>query len=928
MKEKTIEKIPYLGLKKISRIKSVKYIGVTAIKNIGHQRHLLLEVYENKKESKKIPVVRITLTKKDFGTYWPDKQIWTRQQLSAYSPIWTETHTYTAKSLADENILQSPEDLARIKSFCGTEIYNDTRWWGHIAEYEGDITSKERTKRVERKYKRRQEALKDRQANTKELPEKAILYRADHVYFRDEHFLYYKKHGSWADIACSKCGGVTTARWKSSGAYEDQFERNIEEPRENSFGTCPMCGAHGQYKCKGRVKGSIRKTRYLFLGQKYKDNGFVMRYIQVEKEWTLGFIAGENDNEMYNAYEKLSGVELARAYFEPGKKVQVDYNKHDPYVGRDFWDDCNLYGLSSIRINSGPILPETYGEMAGTMFQYSAMKEYTDSLMSVCNPVEYLECYMRTPQLEMLVKMHLTGVAEKLIKCQYGIIEDENATRPDEFLGIRKEKLKLLIKEKGDIGLLRVLQMEKRLAENWTDEQVAATAATVPATAEYRKIMGSLEVSSQNAGYTAEQTAESYRTLYGVLADDQTAATTTANLQALGLSQEELSTVIEGTIGAWATYGDSIPIDGLAESINETVKTSTVTGTFADMLNWAGTSEDAFNEKLAACGSESERVNLVMQEMANQGLVDAGKKWQENNKNLVDGNKATADFQQATAELADTVAPLITKITELVAGLIEEFNQLSPEGQRVIAGCVLVVAAVGPVFSIISKVSGGVSSLIGIISKIAPVLGPIKTGFAAVNAVMAANPILIIIAAVAALIAIFVTLYNKCEWFRDGVNDIFGAVANFIKGAIDKIKGFFDFDWKLPKIKLPHFKASGEWSLSPLKVPKISVDWYANGGILNSPTIFGANGDSLMGGGEAGKEAVLPIKLLKDYIREENDANNATLAAMIVEAFKSISMTAENNIYIGDKKSITLLTNLVLKQMANKTLATQGAKGK
>ena len=463
---------------------------------------------------------------------------------------------------------------------------------------------------------------------------------------------------------------------------------------------------------------------------------------------------------------------------------------------------------------------------------------------------------------------------------------------------------------------------------------LAATAATVPATAEYRKIMGSLEVSSQNAGYTAEQTAESYRTLYGVLADDQTAATTTANLQALGLSQEELSTVIEGTIGAWATYGDSIPIDGLAESINETVKTSTVTGTFADMLNWAGTSEDAFNEKLAACGSESERVNLVMQEMANQGLVDAGKKWQENNKNLVDGNKATADFQQATAELADTVAPLITKITELVAGLIEEFNQLSPEGQRVIAGCVLVVAAVGPVFSIISKVSGGVffsfllSSLIGIISKIAPVLGPIKTGFAAVNAVMAANPILIIIAAVAALIAIFVTLYNKCEWFRDGVNAIFGAVADFIKGAIDKIKGFFDFDWKLPKIKLPHFKASGEWSLSPLKVPKISVDWYANGGILNSPTIFGANGDSLMGGGEAGKEAVLPIKLLKDYIREENDANNATLAAMIVEAFKSISMTAENNIYIGDKKSITLLTNLVLKQMANKTLATQGAKGK
>lgn len=78
MKKKTIEKIPYLGLQKISRKKSAKYIGVTAIKIIGHKKHLLLEVYENKKESKKIPVVRITLTKKDFGTYWPDKKIYGR----------------------------------------------------------------------------------------------------------------------------------------------------------------------------------------------------------------------------------------------------------------------------------------------------------------------------------------------------------------------------------------------------------------------------------------------------------------------------------------------------------------------------------------------------------------------------------------------------------------------------------------------------------------------------------------------------------------------------------------------------------------------------------------------------------------------------------------------------------------------------------
>ena len=73
-----------------------------------------------------------------------------------------------------------------------------------------------------------------------------------------------------------------------------------------------------------------------------------------------------------------------------------------------------------------------------------------------------------------------------------------------------------------------------------------------------------------------------------------------------------------------------------------------------------------------------------MQELANQGLMQAGQKWQENNKNLVEGNKATADFQAATAQLAETVAPIITQITQIAAGLLEKFNALPPSTQRII----------------------------------------------------------------------------------------------------------------------------------------------------------------------------------------------------------------------------------------------------
>lgn len=235
MKKKAIEKIPYFGLKKTSRKKDVKYIGVTAIKIVGHEKHLFLEVYRNKKESKEMPMVRIVLTKKDFGTYWPEKEEWTRQKIkpdSCYGRvIWGEEHP-TWEQEKKENILQSTEDLERIKKFCKANVYNEEHWWEYIYKHEDDIVTTARRNREHKVYMRRQEALADRMAHTKELPEKEILDRADRLYFHNQHYLYYKKHGCWAHIACSKCGGVTDARWKSGISYESQFQRWTEEPRE------------------------------------------------------------------------------------------------------------------------------------------------------------------------------------------------------------------------------------------------------------------------------------------------------------------------------------------------------------------------------------------------------------------------------------------------------------------------------------------------------------------------------------------------------------------------------------------------------------------------------------------------------------------------------------------------------------------------
>lgn len=482
MKKKAIEKIPYIGLKKTSRKKDVKYVGVAETKIIGGAEHLLIEVYKNEKNEKDIPEVRIALNKNDFGTYFPKTGEWNRKKIMPNGgycrTIWEKTGEGNDWREQEKiNILQNEEDLGKIRDFCKKKIYSEKHWWEYIHKYQDDITVRERRKTADRKYQRRAEALQDRINHTKELPEQRILDWANKTCFGKLHYLYYKKHGSWVQIACSKCGGVTDARWKSGISYESQFQRMVKEPKEGKYGKCPMCGTLGEYKCQGKVKGTYRKQAYYFLGQRYKENGIVLRYIEVQKRWELELTAGEKGTEMQGACEELSGIEIARAYLKPGEKVQIDYQKHSWYEGKDYWDDCNLAGLSNIAIGEGKILPETYREMQDTAFRYSGLEEYADKGGKV-NPIDYLERYQQIPQLEILSKMGLTEIVRRITRGECGVIEDQNAKRLDDFLGIQRERTDQLIRTGGNGKLLDAMKTEKRLDQHWTEKQVEQMAET------------------------------------------------------------------------------------------------------------------------------------------------------------------------------------------------------------------------------------------------------------------------------------------------------------------------------------------------------------------------------------------------------------------------------------------------------------------
>jgi phage-related minor tail protein len=115
------------------------------------------------------------------------------------------------------------------------------------------------------------------------------------------------------------------------------------------------------------------------------------------------------------------------------------------------------------------------------------------------------------------------------------------------------------------------------------------------------------------------------------------------------------------------------------------------------------------------------------------------------------------------------------------------------------------------------------------------------------------------------------TARSKLSDIKNAFSEKMDAAKEAVSGAIEKIKGFFNFSWSLPHLKMPHFSISGSFSLDPPSVPHIGVDWYRKAMdepyILNSPTLFGMSGGRLLGGGEAGEEAVVGTDRLSQIVQ-------------------------------------------------------------
>ena len=250
-------------------------------------------------------------------------------------------------------------------------------------------------------------------------------------------------------------------------------------------------------------------------------------------------------------------------------------------------------------------------------------------------------------------------------------------------------------------------------------------------TREYREDQAKLDAAFTTAGFTAEQAGEAYTGFYAILGEEDRSVEAVNHLAKLCSTEEELAQWTDIAAGVWATFGDSLPIEGLTEAANETAKTGTITGQLADALNWAGVNEEAFQSALDGCSSEQERAALITDTL--NGLYqEAAENYKTLNGDVMEAQRAQALLTDAYAQLGAIAEPIMTTLKTMAADVLTAmipFVSLMGEGlQGVLNG------TAGAAETFAEGISGLMSVLMEKLSTIVPVIG---------EAILASLPVLL-----------------------------------------------------------------------------------------------------------------------------------------------------------------------------------------
>ena len=273
------------------------------------------------------------------------------------------------------------------------------------------------------------------------------------------------------------------------------------------------------------------------------------------------------------------------------------------------------------------------------------------------------------------------------------------------------------------------------------EKLISSLAKLVENTREARTGMAKLQVSAEEAGESMEHVEDTLRTLQGVSNESKDNIEALANLLQADFKGETLDEVVEALAGAVVRFPETLKIESLADSLQETIATGKGVGQFAELLERCGIDVDKFNERMEKAGGTAARQNIVMQTLAQTGLAESYEAFEKNNGVLVNSNQAVYDYEQAMNTLAQTLEPakfavletisdfvknngetleawgkIITVVISTVAYLLESLASMPPSVLIVISSIIMAVTIMTKMSKAIDAVSGGLEGLSKVLS--------------------------------------------------------------------------------------------------------------------------------------------------------------------------------------------------------------------
>lgn len=332
------------------------------------------------------------------------------------------------------------------------------------------------------------------------------------------------------------------------------------------------------------------------------------------------------------------------------------------------------------------------------------------------------------------------------------------------------------------------------------------------ATREYRKDLSKLEQNTNDAGLSFDFVKDQLSLLNAITGETDSSIEGLSNLMAAGFDETGMQEALDSLIGAVIKFPDTLKIESLADSLQETIASGSATGQFAELIERSGFSVDQFNLSLEGATTEAQRHRVALDFLAKSGLAQVSEEYQKTNESIIDAEKAQFDFNDTIASFGQKIEPVITLGQQLINDvlvamspyiddLIESLQENMPIIVENIKGFLMfiidngddIIAILGGIAAglLMWNVVGMVTGLVNAIKAFQKANEGATIAQALLNIVMNANPIGIIITAIAALVAGIMILWTTNEDFREAVKKIFGDIVKFIGDAVDNIVKFF-----------------------------------------------------------------------------------------------------------------------------------------